>query len=108
MTCPNQLELGEGKVRHRWYSYRRSSLRRSVDLENPDVILENIISTLGYFYLPPFTILPLDNDEDKNGKPPDHLPVVVKHIENIEANKVKYRTITFRPLTDSGTEHFGM
>ena len=39
MTCPNQLELGQRNLRssekaHRWINYRRSSLRRSVDLEN--------------------------------------------------------------------------
>ena len=74
---------------------------------NPDAILENIISTLGYFYLEPFTILPLDNDEDKDGKPSDHLPVIFKPINNSENRKQNYRMIKFRPLLQSGIEHFG-
>ena len=61
--------------------------------KNPDAILEGIISTLEYFYVPPFTISPLDNDKDKNGKPSDHLPVVFKPLGNLENPKLKYRTI---------------
>ena len=76
--------------------------------KNLDAILENIISTLGYFYLPQVTISPLDNDQNKNGKPSDHLPVVFNPIASIEANKLKYRTIKFRPLTESGIENFGI
>ena len=74
--------------------------------KNPDAILEGIISTLEYFYVPPFTISPLDNDKDKNGKPSDHLPVVFKPLGNLENPKLKYRTIKFRPLPQSGIEHF--
>ena len=74
--------------------------------KNPDAILENIISTQGYLYFPAFTISPLDNDQNKNGKPSDNLPVVFYPIANIEANKFKYRTINFRPLTESGIESF--
>ena len=59
--------------------------------QNPDAILENIISTLEYFYLPPFTISPLDNDQDKKGKPSDHLPVIFKPIGNIENSQLKYK-----------------
>ena len=73
---------------------------------NPDAILENIISTLEYFYLAPFTISPLDNDENKNGKPSDHLPVVFKPIDDIANCRNKYRTIKFRPLPQSGLDQF--
>ena len=73
---------------------------------NPDAILENIISTLQYFYLAPFTISPLDNDENKNGKPSDHLPVVFKPIDDITTSRNKYRTIKFRPLPQSGIDQF--
>ena len=76
-------------------------------IKNPDAILENIISTLEYFYLSPFTISPLDNDEDKNGKPSDHLPVVFKPINDIENSQKQYRTIKFRPLPQSGLDEFG-
>ena len=75
--------------------------------KNPDAILENIISTLEYFYLSPFTISPLDNDEDKNGKPSDHLPVVFKPINDIENSQKQYRTIKFRPLPQSGLDEYG-
>ena len=75
--------------------------------KNPDAILENIISTLEYFYLPPFTISPLENDQDKNGKPSDHLPVVFKPVHSLENTKMKYRIIKFRPLPQSGIDNFG-
>ena len=76
--------------------------------KNPDAILENIISTMEYFYLPPFTISPLENDQDKNGKPSDHLPVIFKPVSNIIDRKREYRSIKFRPLPQSGLENFGM
>ena len=81
------------------------TLKQLIDVptrKNPDVILENIISTLEYFYIPPFRIQPLDSDADKTCKPSDHLPVVFKPI-NINENKPqKYRVVKYRPITESG------
>ena len=75
--------------------------------KNPDATLENIISTLEYFYISPYTITPLENDEDKSGKPSDHLPVVFKPMSCNETRRLKYRTVKYRPVTESGLKHFG-
>ena len=47
---------------------------------NPDAILDKIITTLSKYYLPPTTLLPLDNDIDGKGKPSDHLIVSMRPI----------------------------
>ena len=85
------------------------TLKQLIDVptrKNPDAILENIISTLEYFYIPPFTIQPLDSDADKTGKPSDHLPVVFKPISINENKQQKYRVVKYRPITESGLEQF--
>ena len=45
---------------------------------------------------------PLDNDVEGNGKPSDHLIVEMRPIGELDNPKPKYKTITFRPLPDSG------
>ena len=50
---------------------------------NPPAILDPIISTLGSYYQKPTCLPPLDSDPDTNGKPSDHLIVVMKPLDNI-------------------------
>jgi hypothetical protein len=44
---------------------------------NPDVTLDPVITTMWKLYQPPVTKPPLDNDQDKIGKPSDHLVVLM-------------------------------
>ena len=75
---------------------------------NPDATLDTIITTLGMYYLSPFTLPPLDNDGDKAGKPSDHLIVLMKPINANEPKRKLFKTVTFRPLTESGLFQFGV
>ena len=45
---------------------------------NPDAILDPIITTLSDFYQDPVTKPPIQNDEEKSGKPSDHLVVLMR------------------------------
>ena len=69
---------------------------------NPAATLDKIITTLSKYFLDPSTLPPLDNDIEGNGKPSDHLIVVMKPICQSEQSKPKMKTIKFRPLPESG------
>ena len=69
---------------------------------NPDATLDKIITTLSRFYLPPTTLPPLDNDTEGNGKPSDHLIVVMSPICQSNQPKPKKKIIKFRPMPESG------
>ena len=69
---------------------------------NPDAILDKIITTLAKYFLPPTTLPPLDNDLEGKGKPSDHLIVIMRPICQSSQPKPKKKTITFRPLPESG------
>ena len=73
---------------------------------NPDAILDKIVTTLEKFYLPPYTLPPLDNDEPGNGKPSDHLIVVWRPINQLEDYKPEQKVITYRPMPESGMAQF--
>ena len=64
--------------------------------------MDKIITTLSKFYHPPYSLSPLDNDVEGNGKPSDHLIIVMKPISQCDAQKPKQKVITFRPLLESG------
>ena len=73
---------------------------------NPDATLNKIVTTLSKFYLPPTSLPPLDNDVDGNGKPSDHLIIVMRPISQANNLKMKKKVITFRPLPESGLLSF--
>ena len=67
---------------------------------DPPKILDPIITTLSSFYQIPKCLPPLDNDPDNNGKPADHLMVVMKPISTVNNESAKQkRIITYRPFT---------
>ena len=69
---------------------------------NPDAILDKIITTMSKFYCPPVTKPPLQND-GKKGAPSDHLVVLMYPVSSeLECPPRVYRTVQYRPLTDSG------
>ena len=75
---------------------------------NPDVTLDPIITTMRKFYQPPITKPPIDNDQDKEGKPSDHLVVLMFLINaQIGCPPRKNRLVTFRPLPQSGINNMG-
>ena len=74
---------------------------------NPDAILDKIITTMSKFYSPPVTKPPLQNDAN-NGAPSDHLVVLMFPISSeLECPPRVYRTVQYRPLTDSGVKIYG-
>ena len=75
---------------------------------NPDAILDTIISTLGIYYQDPFTVPPLDSDSNTQGKHSDYLIVLMKPINAKEPKKKVFKTVTFRPLPESGLFQFGV
>ena len=75
---------------------------------NPDVTLDPVITTMRKFYLPPVTKPPIMNDQDKDGKPSDHLVVLMDPISSqVSCPKNKSRVVTFRPLPQSGIDQMG-
>ena len=75
---------------------------------NPDVTLDPIITTMRKFYQPPITKPPIDNAQDKEGKPSDHLVVLMYPINaQIGCPPRKNRLVTFRPLPQSGINNMG-
>ena len=74
---------------------------------NPDAILDVIITTLSKYYLEPVTKPPINNDAN-NGKPSDHLVVIMEPISStLDCPPRQYTTLEFRPITDSGLSEYG-
>ena len=70
-------------------------------------MLDPIMSTLGGYYQKPVCLPPLDPDPDTNGKPADHLIVVMRPINTLN-NKPgrQFRNVKVRPLPQSGMSKF--
>ena len=89
-----------------------SDLRQVVQVvtrTNPDSTLDLIITNLQSLYHPPTTLPPLDNDENNDGKPSDHLIVVMKPLSNLNPSQaVRYKKIKYRPFPDSGIRQMGL
>ena len=74
---------------------------------NPDVTLDPIITTLRKYYMEPVTKPPINPDVNSNGKPADHLIVIMRPISaSIPVPPRVYRTVQSRPITDSGLQLF--
>ena len=69
---------------------------------NPNATLDKIITTLGKYYLPPTSLPPLDNDVNGNGKPSDHLIIIMRPISQNNCPKPQMKIIKYRPLPESG------
>ena len=75
---------------------------------NPDAILDKILTNLHNYYLTPTTLPPLDNDIDSSGKPSDHLIVVWNPLSTANpTQQKKYKTVKYRPFTESGVREMG-
>ena len=75
---------------------------------NPDAILDPIITTMTRFYCDPVTKPPLSNDQDKTGKPSDHLVVLMlPKYTMLDCPPRKYRIVKFRALPPSGIQAMG-
>ena len=74
---------------------------------NPDVTLDPIITTMKKYYMEPVTKPPINPDANSNGKPADHLIVLMRPISaSIPVPPRVYRTIQSRPITESGLQLF--
>lgn len=72
---------------------------------NPPAILDQIITSLSYFYQAPEIQPPLDHDPEKNGKPSDHRIVFFKPISTINNHTARTtQEITYRPLKENGMQ----
>ena len=76
---------------------------------NPDAILDPVITTMHKYYLPPVTKPPINNDEEKKGKPSDHLVVLMYPINSaIDYPRRQIRYVECRPLPQSGINKMGI
>ena len=74
---------------------------------DPPAMLDPIMSTLGNLYQEPVCLPPLDPDPDSNGKPSDHLIVVMRPINTLNNKPARTtREIKVRPLIKSGLAKF--
>ena len=74
----------------------------------PPAMLDPIITTLSKYYQVPVCIPPLDPDPDSDGSPSDHLMVLMEPISTLNNKPARSkRTVTFRPLPESGLRLFG-
>ena len=70
---------------------------------NPPKMLDPIITTLSGYYQEPQCLPPLDPDPECNGKPSDHLMVLMSPISVINNKPVRsVRSVTNRPITKHG------
>ena len=70
---------------------------------NPDRMLDPIITTMSKYYMDPETKPPINPDVNSNGKPSDHLVVIMRPISaSYEIPPRVYRTVQMRPYTQSG------
>ena len=87
------------------------SLKQVVTLPtrlDPPVTLDPIITTLQKYYQPPVTKPAIGNDADKNGKPSDHLVVLMLPISvDIVCPARQIRIVEYRPLPHSGINKMG-
>ena len=75
---------------------------------NPDVILDPVITTMWKLFLPPITKPPIESDQDKQGKPSDHLVVLMYPINSEIGCPTRIsRLVTYRPLPQSGINKMG-
>ena len=75
---------------------------------NPDAMLDPVITTMRKLYSSPITKPPIRNDQDKQGKPSDHLVVLMYPINSqIVCPVRKSKVVTFRPLPQSGIDQMG-
>ena len=76
---------------------------------NPDAMLDPVITTMKKYYQTPITKPPIQNDEEKKGKPSDHLVVLmypIKSVINCPSRQV--RVVECRPLPQSGINKLGI
>ena len=72
---------------------------------NPPRLLDPIITSLSRFYQTPKCLPPLDSDPDCNGKPSDHLMVVMSPITVLNNKCARTtRKITTRPISELGLQ----
>ena len=75
---------------------------------NPDAILDKIITNIPSYYESPYTLEPLDCDENQSGVASDHLIVAMRPLSNASTGTAKkHRIINYRPFPDSGLREFG-
>ena len=74
---------------------------------NPPKMLDPVITTLSRFYQTPICLPPLDSDPDCDGKPADHLIVVMRPLDTVNNIPARtYREVKVRPFTHSGMSKF--
>ena len=76
--------------------------------KDPDATLDVIITNLHALYESPYTLPPLENDENVRGAPSDHLIVIMRPLSKFsQIAEKKYKMIHYRPFPDSGIRIMG-
>ena len=76
---------------------------------NPDAILDPVITTMQKYYQTPVTKPPIENDENKQGKPSDHLVVLMYPIsQEMNCPPRQVRHVECRSLPQSGINKMGV
>ena len=74
---------------------------------NPPAILDPIITSLAQYYEEPVMKPPINPNVNVRGAPSDHLTVLMRPLSSLIAVKPRvYKTVTMRPITDSGLDLF--
>ena len=75
---------------------------------SPFRIIDPIITTLVDYYQLPQCLPPLDPDPDLDGKPSDHLMVVMSPVSTINNRPARERRhVTYRPYSDTRLQEMG-
>ena len=71
-------------------------------------ILDVIIMNTYNFYNSPIIVAPVEADDPLSGVPSDHhVPIAYPHTDRYQAPLRNYRSVTYRPLPESGLRSFG-
>ena len=84
-------------------------LRQVVDLPTRNgVILDIILMSIPQLYNAPVIVPPVPCDNPSDGVPSDHsVPVCVPHTDRTRPPVRRFKTVTYRPLPESGMREFG-
>ena len=67
-----------------------------------------VITNIPKLYQSPYTIEPLENDQNQKGKASDHLIVVTKPLSDVSQIRTrKHKIVKFRQYPDSAIRQFG-
>ena len=99
LICGDTNDLKLGPILHLNSSFKQ--VVQDPTRLNPPRILDPIVTTLSNYYQLPKCLPPLDADPDSNGKPSDHLMVVMEPVSVVNNKPARTKKkIVYRPFND--------